>query len=439
MHSIKTIASVIIAVFISAPIFAQTLAEKYTAKAEKYMIKDESIKDYFLIDTGGVAVFKSPDAKKNGEELVRIYWNELDAFKSYCRSLEKDKLVDLMREKGAERFANSPPPMAGDDWRKPGPALPVLQGLRVAIDPGHLGGTMEFAQMERKYVKLRKGAVPGYPAEIQFNEGNLTVATAIMLQEKLEASGAKVLLTRDTIAESAFGMGFDAWKDSLFRPTLKKVAAENGWNQEKIEWWANEATDEQIFHGIFKNEDLKERSRLINSFDPHITLFLHYNIEESNEADNDKYLTPQKSNYSMAFVPGSFMKNELDSLDEQVDFLRILLVEDLDGSVDFSATVLDKIIRHLQVPPVANDADLKYIQNASMATTEAGIFARNLSLTRLVQGKMCFAEPLLQDNEKEAIRLNSIDLRLPGMRTSLRCKQTAEAYFQGILAWAEKQ
>ncbi|MCA1658594.1 MAG: hypothetical protein LC627_04765, partial [Verrucomicrobiaceae bacterium] len=77
-------------------------------------------------------------------------------------------------------------------WR-PAQALPrskkagVLSGLKIALDPGHIGG--EWAKMEERWFKA--GDAP--PIE----EGEMTLTVAKMLAVKLRALGARVSFVRD--------------------------------------------------------------------------------------------------------------------------------------------------------------------------------------------------------------------------------------------------
>src|SRR5256714_12097245 len=78
-------------------------------------------------------------------------------------------------------------------WR-PATSLPPtkseepLATLRIALDPGHLGG--KWAKMEERWYKV------GESTPVQ--EGDLTLRTARILAAKLKRLGAKVLFVRST-------------------------------------------------------------------------------------------------------------------------------------------------------------------------------------------------------------------------------------------------
>ena len=69
-----------------------------------------------------------------------------------------------------------PPPMKG----KP------LAGLRIAIDPGHIGG--KWAKMEERWFQIGKGK--------PVTEGDMTLRVAKLLEDRLKKLGAEVRLTR---------------------------------------------------------------------------------------------------------------------------------------------------------------------------------------------------------------------------------------------------
>src|SRR5262249_40246153 len=88
-----------------------------------------------------------------------------------------------------------------DDGRKPVPRLwrPVktlpparpekpLSGLRIALDPGHLGG--KWAKMEERWFQV------GNSPPVQ--EGDLTLRVARLLAPRLRALGAKVSSVRNS-------------------------------------------------------------------------------------------------------------------------------------------------------------------------------------------------------------------------------------------------
>ena len=93
----------------------------------------------------------------------------------------------------------------------------------------------------------------------------------------------------------------------------------------------------------------------------------------------------------------------------------------------------------IKVRAVTTSDSLLYLERACILTPEKGVYARNLSLTRMINGTLCYGEALCQDNLYECLALNKKDLILPEVATNERVEQVAEAYYRAILAYANKQ
>jgi hypothetical protein len=63
---------------------------------------------------------------------------------------------------------------------------------------------------------------------------------------------------------------------------------------------------------------------------------------------------------------------------------------------------------------------------------QPGIYCRNLALTRLIHGPLCYGETLLQDNPDEAKRLAQKDFDFNGIKLPSRIIEVAHAYINGI-------
>lgn len=416
------------------------LMAQYQTRMDKYLVKDSSVYQYFKISPVGISTFATPEDKATNQVEFHLFWDEIETFQKLVYGTPPETGLDWFGMKKTNRFPawlkDTLPDLPTRFSGSSDPAKP-LAGMRIAIDPGHIGGTMQMAFLERKYVKIKKGDYPNFPAEIQFNEGNLAVATSLELRRLLKEAGAEVMLTREKGGNTAFGKSYQNWRDYEYRRALNRYARDKKLTEKEAQWWLTQATEKDIFHKIFKDEDFKERARKINEFKPDLTLIVHYNIVESNEADKDLYLTLQEDNYCMAFVPGSFMKNETKAPEDRFQFLCKLLTDDIELSEKASAEVILQHELHLSVPAVQKEEGLKYLTNASIKTASKGVYARNLSMTRLVNSPMVFGESLCQDNVDECLRLFSIDQQVEGVQTSRRCLEVARAYFLGVLDYAK--
>ena len=82
-----------------------------------------------------------------------------------------------------------------------------LIGVKIAIDPGHLGGP--YARLEERFIDIPSSIERKEP--IQFDEGSLSFLTAKYLKILLEKEGAIVMLTRNSIGKSVYEEDFFDW------------------------------------------------------------------------------------------------------------------------------------------------------------------------------------------------------------------------------------
>lgn len=405
------------------------------------------------------------DGKIDQSPQALIYWDEIELFKKMLYAIPTDSMVNIFKSKGRDRwkesnFANLPLPVEPfkPNWESDKP----LKGLRVALDPGHIGGTMEFAEMEMKFIKILPNEENAFPQEISFNEGNLALGTSILLAQRLRAQGAEVLLTREKEGMTAFDGSFEEWlqaeqkrheayikslnrlipKDKADADWAIRCAANNYVRDYEItgksaDWWINKADIAAVYRIPFLKAEFLERAKKINAFRPHLTFVIHFNVHESNEPKSDGYRGTTQDNYCMAFVPGSFMAGELKTTEDRLAFAAKLLTDDILQSQSLCAEVIAAHEKQLNIPAIEWDENLRYLREASLKTPEKGVFARNLQLTRLINGTLCFGESLYQDNIEECQKLNGKDFILPGMTSPLpnRISEVAAAYFDGMINW----
>jgi N-acetylmuramoyl-L-alanine amidase len=283
-----------------------------------------------------------------------------------------------------------------------------LKDIRIAIDPGHFGGAL--AELEERYV-----AIPGEITEnnhpIRFNEGDLTYLTALELQRMLKKEGAVVLLTRS-------GIGKGAIKEDFFE-----------WIKTHSDLTQNISLS-QVFRNYYNREDLKARVKIINEFFPDITIVIHYNSHLTDEEKNLKSLLT-KSNYNLAFIPGAFDTNELSIIRDRYEFLRLIVTDQINESLNLSEFITRQFVRHLDIPLISEYEKTSYI-DSSCLIQKPGIYCRNLALTRLVHSPVCYGETLVQNNQEEIYRLSESNTSVENIPCPKRVKAVARAYFEGI-------
>ena len=279
-----------------------------------------------------------------------------------------------------------------------------LQGIKIALDPGHLAGTAKMAEIEGKKIKMKH---PQIKDSVFFYEGELTYLTACLLKESLEKLGAEVFTTRQP-NESAFGYTYFYWLahhfthdlDSCFKNNLLTIDDYDLLTQEKEK---NTLLSKKIiFHKFFKHLDFYQRATIINSYQPDLTVIMHYNVDVSNKG----WDKPTNKNFNMAFVPGAFMEGEIDKPIDFNNFVRLNHTKEINESIIFSSHILNGLKKHTKVDIITDYSEISYLNDYCLPTNVSGVFSRNLALTRQIKGIICYVEALYQDNIDESLLLN---------------------------------
>lgn len=393
-----------------------------------YIDLNNSLSAYYSIDNTGVSIYESANSKLNNKVECKIFWSELPTFKYLLATVSYDSLLNIFKNKGDKKFDFSAAKNKNENLVPD--TLQLLKGKKIAIDPGHISGDMELGKIEYKYLRLKKDSLKGIQTPIELIEGNLTLATAHFLKEKLESQGATVLLTREKSGQSAFGISYDEWLKSANNKTFEDAYANKEITLEEKNRFIKKRNRRDIFQTYFKFADMRERALKINNFHPDLALVVHYNVNEKNIPWTG--VTPK--NYCMTFVPGNIKNEYFEKPENRLELLRLIITNDIESSIALSSNVTASFEKVLQVP-LATKKDAEYLEKESLETKGDGVFIRNLALTRLIHGTMVYGESLYQDNEKECKLLSELTTSINGINTSVRVKQVADAYYDAILRY----
>ena len=391
---------------------------------QKYLDKENKASEVFSFTKEGIEEYEPSTDTSKRKLIGTILWSDLSGYRDILIAHSVDEVVNLLYQKKISSL-NGNEKMEKLLYSKKD-SVKTIRTYKIALDPGHIGGDIEIAKMEKKWVEMKTNPARGIKEPIQLIEGNLTLATAKILKKKLEAEGATVMLTRNEMGISAFGINYEKWKDSLFLRSVDSAYTRGDISFEEKNFLIVKANDTEIFRRFFLQEEMRERARKINEFHPDLTLIIHYNVDETNTNWNK----PTKKNFNMAFVGGSFTEDELDKPEARIDFLRLLLMEDIEKSIEFSKYIVESLVQQTNVP-AALDSNAVYLKDNCMQTNANGVFCRNLALTRMVKGTLCYGESLYQDNIYECKALSQKD--------SNRVEEVAEGYFQGIINYVKSK
>lgn len=420
------------------------------------LVGDDSLREYFSVDPDSVAMYASPEDKRSGNVECRVYEKEYDVFIKLFRVLDDAVIRDVYKAKGGEPFSDEFAALIRsipeNRFRhRPGAPLP-LAGLRIAIDPGHNAGSMEEAIREGKYMWI----FDHDGRRLKFHESRLNLATSLVLKELLEKDGAEVMLTRSANRQ-VYPVPFDAWVRRDFRRAVLEKRRDRFITDREAAALLTHAGDKRRLKFFNSEYDMPYRAKLINAFRPDITVLVHYDawgcyggyrekyarvldILRKNHGSRGAMMTDYNEvlkstavsdrNFSTVFVPGCFLRGELENRESRIEFLRLLISPDLKNSIRYSAYVMDNFKKMLNLPP----ADMRLPGGKKTGLCQKGVYARNFRMTRLVHGPLCLGEPLQQNNLKEARELAKIsEGTVPE-----RVRTVARAYYKAIRTYAAR-
>ncbi len=268
--------------------------------------------------------------------------------------------------------------------RVPLPGKP-LNALRIAIDPGHLGGS--FAQMESRWFRIGHGR----PVE----EGEMTLVVAKLLKTRLESMGADVWLTRSkngattTLRPAKLKTeALESLREGGIQPTRKRIESEA----------------ERLFYRV---GEIRNRARIVNrQIRPDVVVCLHFNAEEWGDPLHP-VLTDK--NHLHLLLSGAISGKELQHEDERYTMLLKLL----GGTHAEELGVSDAVARSL-ASATGLPAFTYHGANALAASPNPYLWIRNLMANRLFECPVVYCEPYVMNSRPVFNRVQLGDY--PGLR-----------------------
>lgn len=268
-------------------------------------------------------------------------------------------------------------------------ALP-LHGLKIAIDPGHIGG---------KWGPLQNRSVL-YPGLGRVQEGDMNLITARILQKNLEELGAEVFVTRDKaepVTEFEINDFQNHARERIYKknPNLRQkyshmlVEDQNRLLGEKLQF-----TTQFLF---FRIGEIRSRAHKIRTlFQPDLTVILYINATASSGKGKTVGV-----NQNIFFIHGCYTKEEAADPEQQVRMVYKIL----DQGTSTEQYVAEKIANCFQkstgLPPVPY-GDSKTSRQLS---NNRYVVARNLAANREYDGPVVTTEPYFMNNKYVVRRL----------------------------------
>jgi hypothetical protein len=269
-----------------------------------------------------------------------------------------------------------------------------LAGLRIALDPGHLGG--KWAKMEERWFKIGK-ATP-------VREGDMTLRVAQILARRLESSGASVTLLRNA-TEPLTPCRPPDFEDTARLLLVRQGIAQPGEqfngptdpDKEQTVAWQRELL-------FYRNSEIRSRADLVNDHvQPDLVICLHFNAEPWGDPNNPELVA---KNHLHLLVNGGYLPNELKLDDDRFEMLQKLLSDSYPGELALAETLAVTMARATGLPPY------QYTTGNATAVGKSGyVYARNLMATRLYRCPTVYLEPYVMNSHEVFSRVRAGDYK----------------------------
>ncbi|MFT4550639.1 MAG: N-acetylmuramoyl-L-alanine amidase [Verrucomicrobiales bacterium] len=254
-----------------------------------------------------------------------------------------------------------------------------LKGIKIAIDPGHIGG--DWAKMEERWYQI-----DGEGTEVK--EGELTLKVAQLLEPELEALGAKVTLVRtknEPVTKHR--------PEDFIELATKELAMESPTPE------AIEARSKIMF---YRWSEIRARAKKINKLiKPDLTLCLHFNAESWGDPAQPQLVN---RNHLHLLINGTYSNHEFSLHDQRLDLMKRLLQRVHPEELKLSSAVADSMADATRLP-----AYVYTKPTAQRVSDNPFIYARNLMANRIYYCPTVFLEPYVMNSEEVYERIGAGD------------------------------
>lgn len=363
-------------------------------------------------DWRALGAFQRGLSKIEFESLLRDVYAPEDAWTGRIEIKDTEALIHDSSGKAVFRLEFASPPTAA---AKPAifwcarhgkrPQSSPLQRLRVAIDPGHLGGP--WARMEERWYQIGENK--------PVTEGDMTLIVAKLLRTELEARGATVSLTRE-----------DSRPSTALRPADLVEEAKHSLSEQGKSLGAENIRQEseKLF---YRTAEIRARAEKVNkSIKPDIVLAVHFNAEPWGNAERPKFVD---ANHMHLLVTGGFTRDEL-AYDDQ---LYAMLVKLMSGCFSEENALAQQLAKSLHkatgLPPYV----YKESADAVRVSGSTYVWARNLLANRLFECPVVYLEPYVMNNRDVHARVQAGDYEGTKMIEGKERKNIYREYVEGVV------
>lgn len=289
-----------------------------------------------------------------------------------------------------------------------------LAGLRIALDPGHIGGY--WAKMEERWFQIGDS--------LPVTEGDMTLTVAQLLAPRLKELGAEVFLTRAKPSPAS----------SLVVSQLEDVAAES--LAEKGGSSDEEGLRKESERLFYRVAEIRRRANLVNQvIRPDLVICLHFNAEPWGDADNPQLVD---QNHLHFLITGALSVEEIRYEDQRYDMLVKLLNRSFLEEVALTNVISRKMAAVTGLPPYFYRTGTAIRVNANPY-----VWARNLLANRLFVCPVVYIEPYVMNSRLVFERIQAGDYEgirdFGGVMRKSIYREYADAVAAGVVAYYSRR
>jgi len=383
-------------------------------------------------DWSSLEAYQETLTRKDFETRLSLWSDPIEAEK-YLRYLPEGVELNPQGPRDSRfylRFAAKP------EARRPIPAprhpvsetrpsqVQPLAGLRVALDPGHLGG--EWARMEHRWFRPTDGSA--------IAEGDLTLQTAKKLSDKLESLGAEVILVRDSSQPIT-----PLRPEDLRHEAEKALDSGQDLNLENPAGFQAMPREEQVQHLsellFYRVAEIRARGAMLNQkIRPDLTVCLHFNAYDWGDPENPK---SAGGNHLHILVPGAAEPGELALEDIRFEVIEKILRNDAKIEVPLAESIANALAKSTGLPPaLVPGGTVKKVGDNPY------VWARNLLANRIYQSPTVYIEAYVMNHPEAIARIQAGDFsgtrKIAGIEQRSLFEDYANGVAQGVLNYELK-
>ncbi len=289
-----------------------------------------------------------------------------------------------------------------------------LAGLRIALDPGHIGGY--WARMEERWFQIEDSP--------PVTEGDMTLTVAEILAPRLEGLGAQVFLTRGKRTPSTSLTSAQLENAAIASLSEKGIPAD----EENLR-----KESERLF---YRAAEIRRRARRINELiRPDVVICLHFNAEPWGDATNPQLVD---QNHLHFLIAGALSEKELAYEDQRYDMLVKLLNRSFLEEFALTNLVSRKMAAATGLPPYFYRSG-----TASRVNDNPYVWARNLLANRLFVCPVIYIEPYVMNSRLVFARIQAGNYEgrrnFGGVMRKSIYREYADAVADGVVAYYSRR